>query len=165
MQHSSLLTLDLKSGRRVNLIPSQHPADIYSQIADRTSRRVDKDGGWQADFWRKTQINRKLVKVAAMTLQYGSSNKTMAKETAEAFEEETGAPPPEQPECQCKCQEWAKEDKGCDKLAKYLATKVRLAANELLPGPANMMKTIRQLAGQLAKRGEVYSGQREPVSR
>ncbi len=73
VQHSSLVTRDLKSGRRVNLIPTQEPADLYDQVADRTRKAVLDATGWEAAFWREVGVTRKRVKVAAMTLQYGSS--------------------------------------------------------------------------------------------
>ncbi len=73
LQHLSAMGRDLDGGRATNLVPNDRPSDIYREVAERVSARVDLDAsagiaiarGWQG------RISRDLVKRATMTTPYG----------------------------------------------------------------------------------------------
>lgn len=73
LQHLSALGRDPEGGTWTNLIPSSQPQDLYQEVAKRLIARVEEEAyqGWKrAELW-VGQINRNLVKQAAMTTSYG----------------------------------------------------------------------------------------------
>jgi DNA-directed RNA polymerase len=73
LQHLSALGRDPEGGKWTNLIPSSQPQDLYQEVANRLIARVEEEAyqGWKpAEPW-VGQINRNLVKQAAMTTPYG----------------------------------------------------------------------------------------------
>jgi DNA-directed RNA polymerase len=76
LQHLSAMGLDPIGGRAVNLLPSQFPQDIYSEVKVEVERRVsadclvNRDLSHPCHYWRN-RIERDTVKRAVMTTPYG----------------------------------------------------------------------------------------------
>ena len=79
LQNFSALLRDKVGGAATNLLPSQAPADIYQQVADRTLERIkempnsDERSEWLAFSSKHNGIPRKITKRPVMTLPYGST--------------------------------------------------------------------------------------------
>ncbi|OUU13916.1 MAG: hypothetical protein CBB97_25450 [Candidatus Endolissoclinum sp. TMED37] len=77
LQHLSAMTLDPIGGKAVNLLDSEEPQDIYSEVAEELKEQLkvdDEDGvnrQW-CQLWQD-KIDRKLVKSGTMTTPYGVS--------------------------------------------------------------------------------------------
>ena len=139
VQHLALLSRDEDAGRRVNLIDSDEPQDIYGDLAARVREIVEFDDDQRAEAWRKffSSIDpkqlRKLIKRPAMTYAYSVTNSGMCEHIKES----------------------CAENSANSLNPFYLATKIRDAADDMLRGPAEVMAFICRLTGQLADRGEV----------
>lgn len=75
VQHFAMMMRDTTSGAAVNLIPSDKPQDIYQQVADVVTKRVEKDaasGDEMAALW-VGKISRSIAKRPVMTLPYGAT--------------------------------------------------------------------------------------------
>lgn len=102
LQHFSMALRDKESGAAVNLVPSDNPADIYQQVADRVKLKVCLDastsGSITAMLWRDSGlITRKLCKQPVMTLPYGATHYGMKGAIVDYLieaSEEAGAPGP-----------------------------------------------------------------------
>jgi DNA-directed RNA polymerase len=159
IQHLALISRDADAGRLVNLtnfgIPhdvyrngeahklvtlynSDIRQDVYSDVIThvRTSLQADSDK-W-ASWWRyrlsllKPKQIRKLLKTPAMTFAYSATLSGMANQINEVYREiSSGDEPPHAARF-------------------YLAKKIAEAAKELLPGPARVMRYIRDLAKHCA---------------
>jgi DNA-directed RNA polymerase len=143
IQHLALLVLDEDAAKRVNLSPSEEPRDVYSDVAVKIRELIERDDGPHAEWWRKRFADldnqrgkiRKLCKAPAMTYAYSATVRGMADQIRDAYEEI-----------------------GCGEMppgaAIYLVKKVRQAAETLLPGPARVMRYIRDdLARHCCKEG------------
>lgn len=79
LQNFSALLRDKVGGAATNLIPSNKPADIYQQVADRALERIkemphsDERTEWLAFANKHGGISRKIAKRPVMTLPYGST--------------------------------------------------------------------------------------------
>src|SRR5260370_5375519 len=88
-QHLSAMGRDPIGGRATNLVPGDKPADIYQEVADHVSRRVQKDaenaGENHSDQARELlgKINRSVAKHATMTTPYGVTRGTIYKQLVE----------------------------------------------------------------------------------
>lgn len=73
LQHYAALGGDTWGASAVNLVPSDKPGDVYSEVARGVQKRVDEDAekGLAEALLMKTRINRKLVKQTVMTNTYG----------------------------------------------------------------------------------------------
>jgi DNA-directed RNA polymerase, mitochondrial len=136
LQHLSILSLDEDAARRVNLIPSEEPQDIYTDIFRLTNRTVAADAAdnvKEARWWRKRfdvlgdSDARKIVKRPVMTYAYSATPKGMTKQIIEAYEKVV-------------------DDELDYKNAWYLAKTIRKETEQLLKGPARIMKDLRDLA-------------------
>jgi DNA-directed RNA polymerase len=143
-QHLSAMGLDPIGGAATNLVPGEHPADIYLEVADRVNRRLEKDdaaGGPDADAARQLigLINRSGVKPATMTIPYGVTRGTIYKQLLES------AP--------------VKDCKDPKKAAKYLAKVLEECIREVAVEAGKIMNWLRNIAGIYAKhnRGLVWT--------
>ncbi len=143
-QHLSAMGLDPIGGAATNLVPGEHPADIYLRVADRVNRRIEIDvarGGPDADAARQLigLINRSVVKPATMTVPYGVTRRTIYKQLLES------AP--------------VKHCKDPKKVAKYLAKVLEECIPEVAVEAGKIMNWLRDIAGILAKhnRGVVWT--------
>jgi DNA-directed RNA polymerase len=168
VQHLSFLAADDASGASVNLIDSDEPRDIYSDVAARVRElvEVDKDAraaGWQRFFAACNEKDiRKLIKRPAMTYAYSATDSGWMRQIGEAYEDIEhsftlmGRDP----------LDFAlplERKKGRRKPGApfshyyYLAQKVREAADQLLPGPGNVMRFIRRLTKAANDRGKLLT--------
>lgn len=73
IQHYSALLRDPVGGASVNLLPSDTPADVYSDVANAVRAEVEVDApSPERDFWLYHGITRKVVKKPVMTYGYSS---------------------------------------------------------------------------------------------
>jgi len=90
LQHFSAMLCDPVGGKSVNLVPSDRPSDIYQDVADVATGKLEAiltdpahehyalAANWMALFKKITggKMNRKLAKKPVMTLPYGSTLQT-----------------------------------------------------------------------------------------
>ena len=72
LQHYSAMLRDEIGGKATNLVPSDTPADIYTEVLDVLRTKLEADGGDMAKTWMP-HLERKLVKPQVMTTPYGVS--------------------------------------------------------------------------------------------
>jgi hypothetical protein len=139
-QHLALLCCDREAGRRVNLLGTDSPQDIYGDVTAHVLAELQVDRHDLATWWRgrfkalellypldfKKKI-RKLLKTPVMTLAYNVKDDGMMRQMSEVYAElfDGNEPTPH--------------------AARYLALKVREACEELLRGPAAVMRYITAL--------------------
>jgi DNA-dependent RNA polymerase-like protein len=135
LQHLSILSLDEDAARRVNLIPSEEPQDIYTEIFRLTKAIVAADASdnvKEARWWMKRfdvlgdSKTRKIVKRPVMTYAYSATPMGMKDQILDAYEE-------------------VGDDELDYKNAWYLAKTIRNETEKLLEGPARIMKDLRDL--------------------
>jgi len=136
-QHLSAMGRDPIGGRATNLVPADEPQDIYQEVADHVSRRVNRDAE-NVEHNDKEQarqligkIDRAAVKHATMTTPYGVTRGTIYKELMET-----------KPARDCE------DAKAC---ARYLARVLEECIPEVAVEAGNIMKWLRDVARALAK--------------
>jgi hypothetical protein len=143
IQHLALLCRDTDAAKRVNLIASETPQDLYADIIVRTRKLVEFDHNKWATWWRnrlkpldQRQL-RKLLKTPGATFAYNVTNHGMVEQINDVYRGlfDGNEPRPE--------------------AAHYLAKEIRQACEELLPGPAGAMKYICDLADHCTAQGRV----------
>jgi DNA-directed RNA polymerase len=72
LQHFSALLRDPAGAAAVNLIPAPAPSDVYSVVAERTQRAVDRDDNPDGVVWRG-RVTRKIAKRPTMTYVYSAT--------------------------------------------------------------------------------------------
>lgn len=72
LQHYAALLLDDVSGLSTNLVPSDTPHDIYTDVAAATIKKVEKMSDPFAAMWLTFGIERSTLKRIVMTTPYGS---------------------------------------------------------------------------------------------
>lgn len=93
LQHLSALCRDAEGAAAVNLIPSEHPRDIYGDCAERTIEMLKQSVQTNSEFARgagdmlEFGITRKETKRTVMTIPYGLSQHSANDYIREAFEE------------------------------------------------------------------------------
>lgn len=87
LQNFSALLRDPVGGKATNLLPSDKPADIYTEVAKLVAERVHLDAlaGNEHAMLVDGKINRKLVKQPVMTQPYGATRKGMQGQIMEAL--------------------------------------------------------------------------------
>ena len=73
LQHYSALARDRAGGAAVNLLPSDRPGDLYSDVLHRVNERVDRDAADGDPIAQQVQgkLVRKTIKQTVMTTVYG----------------------------------------------------------------------------------------------
>jgi DNA-directed RNA polymerase len=144
IQHLALLSRDQDAAARVNLVNSEEPRDIYSDVASRVRKLILAVDGGLATWWQQCfesldkKAIRKLCKQPVMTLSYGVTDPRMRLQLVQAYREELrrdGEPP----------------KGGWD----FLAKNVKAAAKELLPKAVSVMHHIRDIAQQCTNKDRV----------
>lgn len=73
LQHYAALLKDSISGKSTNLVPSEVPQDIYSDVADAVTKSLhNKASEKYASLWLRFKVDRHVVKRIVMTTPYGS---------------------------------------------------------------------------------------------
>ncbi len=140
-QHLAALARDERTGRDVNLLPTDRPQDIYQRVADAVVDRLraDADGRSGPDAQRFARdylahadaITRDMVKVPTMTAPYGSKVKGLARSL--------------QQDAVAGLNDWPH--------AWYLATTIRACVESLCERPAEVMRWLKAVTGALADAG------------
>jgi DNA-directed RNA polymerase len=136
-QHLSAMGRDPIGGRATNLVATDEPEDIYQEVADHVSRRVQRDAenaeGNDADAARELlgKIDRSVVKHATMTTPYGVTRGTIQKHLVET-----------KPARDCR------DPKKC---AWYLAKVLEECIPEVAVEAGNIMACLRDVARTLAR--------------
>ena len=73
LQHLSAILRDERGGHATNLIPSDLPQDIYTQVAEETLRRVQQDDSEIARKCLSFGIDRKIAKRPVMIVPYSGT--------------------------------------------------------------------------------------------
>ena len=74
IQHYSGLLRDESMGRKVNLINSEQPSDIYSDVATQVNEQLRNSDDPRAANWLMLNIDRSLTKPCVMTAPYAATN-------------------------------------------------------------------------------------------
>jgi DNA-directed RNA polymerase, mitochondrial len=133
LQHLAMLCRDREAGKRVNLLDTDSPQDIYSDVTAYVLTELETDPSDLATWWRNRlkpldpKKKRKLLKAPVMTLAYNVKDDGMIRQMSEAY---AGFFDGNEPTSQ---------------RARFLAKKVRKACEKLLPGPAAVMRYITAL--------------------
>jgi DNA-directed RNA polymerase len=142
-QHLSAMARDPAGGRATNLVPAEAPADIYQEVADAVSRRVQRgaESGPNADAAQQLvgKIDRSVVKHATMTAPYGVTLRTIYRQLLQTNP--------------------AKDCRDPEKCARYLAKVIEECIPEVAVQAGQTMKWLRNLARTLAiaNRGMVWT--------
>ena len=73
LQLYSLLLKDEHSGKLVNVVPADKPADVYQQLANSVIDKLKESNNPLAPLWLQYGVKRSTVKRAIMTSVYGST--------------------------------------------------------------------------------------------
>lgn len=73
LQHFSAMLRDRPAAEAVNLVPTDRPADVYQQVADRTQEIVDADTDPAASAWHGGKVTRAIAKRPTMTFVYSAT--------------------------------------------------------------------------------------------
>ena len=74
IQHFSGLLRDQVMGEKVNLINSDRPQDIYSEVATEINKRLIESDDPRAKKWLMLNVDRSLTKPCVMTAPYSATN-------------------------------------------------------------------------------------------
>lgn len=137
LQHLAALSGDAELAARVNVIPSDKPADIYLDMAAAVQAKLEQDAPTksQAVFW-KDKVTRGLCKRPVMTYPYGL-NRFGLQSLVHDYAREVGLTLP--------------HDQG---LADYMAATLDGLFKDVLPGADRVMKYLQYLTGKLADAGK-----------
>jgi DNA-directed RNA polymerase len=96
LQHLSAILRDERGGKATNLLPSDLPQDIYTQVAEETIKRVQQDDSQLARDCLAFGIDRKLAKRPVMIVPYSGTRHSCRTYIEEAMREKIkeGAPNP-----------------------------------------------------------------------
>ena len=150
IQHLAMLSRDLKVGKLTNLVHNDRPYDVYAvviahimQMLANEDPRLGKEGCEWFGWWRSRLLEltkkqrRKLLKTPIMTFAYSSTVRGMRDKIIKTYLEML--PARTQPTFEA---------------ATFLATVIRRACADKLPGPAGIMKYIQALAWHRFKQGK-----------
>ena len=150
IQHLAMLSRDLKVGKLTNLVHNDRPQDVYAvviahimQMLANEDPRLGKEGCEWFGWWRNrlSELNkkqrRKLLKTPIMTFAYSSTVRGMRDKIIKTHLEML--PARTQPRFEA---------------ATFLATVIRRACADKLPGPARIMKYVQGLAMHRFKHGK-----------
>ena len=138
-QHLSALGRDPYGGLAVNLVPDDYPHDIYLEVAEIVSLKVQVDAQYRQGDDREAarqllgKIDRDVVKPATMTLPYGVTRGTIYKQLLDT-----------------KVIQSCEDPKKC---ARYLARILEESIPDVAVEASKIMNWLRTIARTLAKAG------------
>lgn len=150
LQNLSAMLRDAEGGRAVNLVPSDKPHDLYSQVADLVWAKIEEEannGNELAGLWKKVtkqKIRRKLAKRNVMTMPYSATQNGMANQLIETVEELRE---------RNKIPEISKENQK--NACRYLAKLNYGIIQEAVPGAAKVMKWMQKATRAACRRSEL----------
>ncbi|OMH82488.1 DNA-directed RNA polymerase, mitochondrial, partial [Zancudomyces culisetae] len=144
LQHYAALGRDFEGGRQVNLVPGDHPMDVYSAVLDvvEVSVRRDAANGHEMAQLLVGKLKRKVIKQTVMTnvygvSMYGAREQVMAR-LKEIVDPQTGAP--------------LFTDRGqLLKLATYLAHRVFESLGEIFECARQIQDWLNEAASRIAR--------------
>lgn len=96
IQHLSAILLDERGGKATNLVPSDLPQDIYSQVAEEATLSMQSDSNPLARLCLEFGIDRKITKRPVMIVPYSGTRHACRQYIVEAMEDKikSGTPNP-----------------------------------------------------------------------
>jgi DNA-directed RNA polymerase len=149
IQHLALLSRDEEAGRLVNLTDTDTPQDIYRVVTDYIMQLLEDEhsrlrsgnkkinDAWCYDWWRERlsglsdKNKRKLFKNPTMTFPYSATSEGRGDAIVDVYKE---------------LFRLNKLTEPLDQARNFLAKAVKVACEEKLKGPVEIMKYIRRLA-------------------
>jgi len=132
LQHLSAMLRDAEGGRAVNLTPNTVPQDIYSDVAERTTALLEKEGTLMARQLLEIGVCRKICKRPVMIVPYSGTRHSCRDYIKEALEE--------------KCRGRNPWDDNFFEPSLYLAGFVWDAINEVIVSAFSAMNYIKEIA-------------------
>lgn len=141
LQHLSAMLLDYEGGKSVNLLPSEVPQDIYSDVAKRATELLKQEDTEMATHLLNIGVCRKLCKRPVMIVPYSGTKHSCRDYIMEALEE--------------KCKGNNPWNDDFFQASNYLANFVWQAINEVITSAHTVMDYIKSIA-------KLYSDQGKP---
>jgi len=134
LQNFSAMLRDPIGGKATNLVPQDEPADIYREVAEVVTRKIENSNDPLAKPWVGF-ISRKLVKRPTMTMPYGATLTGFTKQLVEELQTWTdnGLPTPPMPE-------------GGFKECAYLAKVIKQSLGEIVVSATEAMDWLQKVA-------------------
>ena len=145
LQHFSSWLLDAEGGAKVNLVPQEKPADIYSDVAKRVEEKLAVDPNPMALNW-KGKVSRKLVKRQCMTLPYGATQFGMRDQLKQELKSQAEEGNHILPEMD-KAEEWNH--------LTYLTAIIWESIKEIVTKPVQAMDWLKEIAKKITESGQV----------
>jgi DNA-directed RNA polymerase len=142
LQHLSAMLRDEEGGRSVNLLPSQVPQDIYSDVAKRATELLQQQDTRMAKELLDIGVCRKLTKRPVMIVPYSGTRHACTEYIKEALEE--------------KCKGRNPWNDDFFKPSMYLSGFVWQAINEVIVSAHSVMDYVKEIARLYAKQGKMF---------
>ena len=142
LQHLSAMLRDKDGGRAVNLLPSEVPQDIYTDVAERATQLLQEQDTKLAKELLSIGVCRKLTKRPVMIVPYSGTRHACTEYIKEALEDKCKGRNP-----------W------CDDFFKpsmYLSGFVWQAINEVIVSAHSVMNYVKDIARLYAKQGIMF---------
>lgn len=146
VQILSMLTRDREGGLATNVLPTDHPADIYRVVSDKVIAylNIDRENGNPiAGDWLSFGVDRKLAKRPTMVFPYGGTFYSCRDYVDDWYQDTLR---------KTKCDNPFSEQVRY-KATGYLAKLTWRAVNEVLVKPKECMAWLQHVAYELAKKG------------
>ncbi|OLY83289.1 DNA-directed RNA polymerase, mitochondrial [Smittium mucronatum] len=143
LQHYAALGRDLEGAKKVNLVPSERPQDVYTAILNIVEKEIEKDckDNLREALLLRGKIKRKVIKQTVMTNVYGVTI-IGAREQIEARLREVMDPNTDSPL-------FSNSDLG--KLSLYLAKKVFISLGQIFECARLIQDWLNEAANRIAK--------------
>ena len=139
LQHLSAMLRDEDGGRAVNLLPSEVPQDIYSDVAKRTIQLLEQQDTVLAKELLNIGVDRKICKRPVMIVPYSGTRHSCRDYIMEALEE--------------KCKGNNPWNDDFFQPSNYLSGFVWQAINEVIVSAHTVMDYIKELAKLYSQQG------------
>jgi DNA-directed RNA polymerase len=142
LQHLSAMLRDKEGGRAVNLLPSEVPQDIYTDVAKRATELLQQQDTQLAKQLLDVGVCRKLTKRPVMIVPYSGTRHACTEYIKEALEE--------------KCKGRNPWNDDFFKPSMYLSGFVWQAINEVIVSAHSVMDYVKEIARLYAKQGKMF---------
>ncbi len=142
LQHLSAMLRDKEGGRAVNLLPSEVPQDIYTDVAKRATELLQQQDTQLAKELLDVGVCRKLTKRPVMIVPYSGTRHACTEYIKESLEE--------------KCKGRNPWNDDFFKPSMYLSGFVWQAINEVIVSAHSVMDYVKDLARLYAKQGKMF---------
>jgi DNA-directed RNA polymerase len=133
---------DKEGGRAVNLLPSEVPQDIYTDVAKRTVELLQQQDTRMAEELLSVGVCRKLTKRPVMIVPYSGTRHACTEYIKEALEE--------------KCKGRNPWNDDFFKPSMYLSGFVWQAINEVIISAHSVMNYVKEIARLYARQGKMF---------